>query len=63
MLDDPEELYNYLDIVFTRGMLTDETRDILRTFIDSQPDWVDEWLRARGVLMLLLMSPDYTILK
>ncbi len=63
MVDDPEELYNYLDIVFTRGQLTDETRASLRTFFDSQPNWVEDWLKVRGVMNLLLVSPDYTILK
>lgn len=63
MMEDPEELYNYLDIVFTRGQLTDDTRATLRTFVDDQPNWVDDWLKVRGVMNLLLISPDYTILK
>jgi len=61
--EEPEELYNYLDILFTRGQLTDRTRGFLREFIDEQPDWVDNNRKLRGVLMLLLLSPDYTILK
>lgn len=63
LIDDPEALYNYLDIVLTRGMLTDETRAELRSFVDEQPDWVDDYSKVRGVLYLLGLSPDFTILK
>ena len=63
LVEEPEELYNYLDILFARGQLTDSTRAILREFVDEQPDWVDAQRRLRGVMMLLLISPDYTILK
>lgn len=63
LVEDPEELINYLDIVFTRGQLTGETRATLRTFLDDLPSWVDSERRVRGVINLLLMSPDYTILK
>lgn len=63
LASEPESLYNYLDVLFTRGQLTDKTRNILREFVDEQPDWVDDYRKMRGTMMLLLMAPDYTILK
>ncbi len=60
---DPEELINFLDIMFTRGQLSDRLRTDLRAFINDQPAWVDGYTLSAGVIFLILSSPDYAILK
>lgn len=63
MLADPEDLINYLDLVLTRGQLSDRMRNNIRTFMDEQPAWVDDETLIRGVIFLFLSTPDYAILK
>ena len=63
MLADPEDLINHLDLVFTRGQLSDRMRNNIRNFMDEQPAWVDEETLIRGVIFLFLSTPDYAILK
>ncbi len=62
---EPEKLINELDIRYTHGQLTDETRSILRTAIEGVPlSWSDvEWKRTRLALYLLFISPDYNIMR
>lgn len=61
--ENPEDLYNYLDILFTRGHLSDRQRESLRDFVNDQPNWVDNWDKTRSLIFLMMISPDYTIRK
>lgn len=63
MLEDPEAVFNYLDIVLMQGRMTDDLRNELRTFVAEQPNWVSDSRKVRGVLFLMMISPEYTILK
>ena len=62
-LTDPEELYNYMDLVFARGGLTDREREGFRAFINDQPQWTTDWHKVRGILFQMLISPDFTVVK
>ena len=63
LADDPEEVINRLDILFTHGQLSDTTRSIIRDAMDPM-DWngAEIW-RVRMALYLILISPDYAVLK
>jgi len=63
LMPDPESVYNYLDVVFLRGAMTDRLRNELRTFVNEQPNWVDDRYKARGVLFLVMISPEFAVLK
>jgi len=63
MMSDPEAVYNYLDVVFLRGTMTDRLRTNLREFEAGQADWVSDWRKIRGLIFLVLISPEYAILK
>ena len=67
MVREPEVLLNYLDKVYTHGQLTDDTREIIKTAVNSL-DW--PWdreaeldFKARLALYLFFISPDYAIFK
>jgi len=62
-VEDQEAFYNYLDIVLLHGNMTDRLRGELRQFVDNQPNWVDDYRKVRGVIFLVMISPEYTILK
>ena len=57
----PEDLINHLDIVYTKGQLSDHTRNVMRDFVEDSPSWPEDLQMARTLLYLLLISPDYTI--
>ena len=60
---DPEVLVNHLDRVFTHGALSEQTRTIIKEAIEPFI-WGDyRYDRARLALYLILISPDYAILK
>lgn len=59
---DPEALINQLDIIFTHGQLTDETRTIIRDAITPLNN-NNNWERTRLALYLILISPDYNIVR
>jgi len=61
MVENPEALLNYLDILYTHGQLTDETRSFIKEAIS--PLAPDEWQVVRNAIYLLLISPDYKIQK
>jgi uncharacterized protein (DUF1800 family) len=67
MAKDSEVLINYLDKLFTHGLLSDETRQVIKTAIDpitgSDPEIDYMFYRVKMALYLVLISPDYTILK
>ncbi len=61
--DTPERVLNELDILFTHGQLTDETRTIIRDSMDPLIWGEYQRDRVRLALYLLLVSPDYNIRK
>jgi uncharacterized protein (DUF1800 family) len=60
---DPEVLINRLDLLFTHGMLSNRTRQIIKDAITPliSDDYRQD--RTRLALYLILISPDYNILK
>ncbi|HIP48507.1 MAG TPA: DUF1800 domain-containing protein [Lutibacter sp.] len=64
---DPEVLINHLDKLFTSGLLSQETREIIRDAITpiqgSDPDIDYMYYRVKMALYLLFISPDYAIQK
>lgn len=65
---DSEVLINQLDKLFTHGQLSNETKQLIINAIDPIVNgWNDDFqytdLRVKMALYLLLISPDYTILK
>jgi uncharacterized protein (DUF1800 family) len=60
---DPEALVNHLDLLYTYGTLSDRTRNIIKSAIS--PMIYNEYRESRAELALYLMmiSPDYVILK
>jgi len=61
VVENPEALLNYLDILYTHGQLTDETRGYIKEAIS--PMAPDEWEVVRNAIYLLMISPDYKIQK
>jgi len=65
IIQDPEAYVNWLDKRFTYGMMTDETRAIVRraqmSFTESEPSYQD-WRVLQG-LYLTLISPDYAVFR
>ncbi len=65
IIQDPEAYVNWLDKRFTYGMMSDETRAIIRRaqmhFNEDEPSY-QEW-RVRQGLYLTLISPDYAVFK
>ena len=70
--DDPAAVVDRLDLMFTNGMMSETTRNIvLQAIIDIDSDWgyweeledeSKEWI-LRFAAYLVLISPDYNILK
>lgn len=62
---DAEVLINQLDVLFTRGMLSQHTKNTITNAINSFPETRLNYLndRVQIAIYLLLVSPDYTILK
>ena len=65
---DSEVLINQLDKLFTRGQLSEDTKQIIVTAVDGiTRGWNDDTtqadLRVKMALYLLMISPDYVILK
>ncbi len=64
---DSEVLVNQLDKLFTRGQLSQQTREAIITAVDpitgSNPDTDYDFYRVKMALYLILISPDYAILK
>lgn len=60
---DPEVLVNRLDVLLTHGQLTDRTRKIIKDGIGQlvYNDYREE--RVRLALYLIMISPDYAILR
>ncbi len=60
---DPEVLINRLDILFTHGMLSDRTRQIIKDAITPLISDNYRYNRTRLALYLIMISPDYAIMK
>lgn len=64
---DSEVLINQLDKLFTHGLLSHETRQIIKDAIDpingTEPDIDYMFYRVKLGLYLILISPDYAIIK
>ncbi|MEM9721199.1 MAG: DUF1800 family protein [Bacteroidota bacterium] len=60
--EDPGALMDYLDIVLTHGQLSEASRTIIQNSIEVIPQEALE-IRVRLAIYLIMISPDYTILK
>ncbi|MEN0005587.1 MAG: DUF1800 family protein [Bacteroidota bacterium] len=60
LIDDTAALLNYLDILLANGMLTDTTKAIIGNAINQLQEPGE---RLKLALYLILISPDYVILK
>jgi len=60
---DPEVLINRLDMLFTHGSLSQRTRGIIKEAISKliNDDYRED--RVRLALYLVMISPDYNIMK
>ena len=60
---DPEVLVNRLDMLFTHGSLSQRTREIIKDAITRLINNDYRYDRVRLAMYLLLISPDYNIMK
>ncbi len=60
---DPEVLVNRLDMLFTYGTLSDRTRQIIKDAITPLISGNYRYDRTRLALYLLMISPDYNVMK
>jgi Protein of unknown function (DUF1800) len=60
---DPEVLVNRLDVLFTHGMLSEHTREIIKDAITPMISGDYRQDRVRLALYLVMISPDYAIMK
>ncbi len=60
---DPEVLINRLDVLFTHGMLSDRTRQIIKDAITPMISNNYRNDRTRLAMYLIMISPDYAIMK
>ena len=58
----PQELMDYLDIVLTHGQLSATSRQTIQNAIQTIPASEPE-VRARLAIYLIMISPDYSIIK
>ncbi len=59
-----DAILDYLDVVMTHGQLTDRTRGIIKETIDANSTSLTQLgYRVRLATYLILISPDYNILK
>jgi len=63
MMEEPEAVLNYLDVVFLRGTMSDALRNELRVFEREQPNWVSDSRKVRGLVFIVMISPEYAVLK
>ncbi len=60
---DPEVLINRLDVLFTHGMLSERTRQVIKDAITPLISDNYRYNRTRLALYLMMISPDYAIMK
>lgn len=63
MARDPEVLVNRLDMLFTYGMLSEHTRQLIKDAITPIINGNYRYDRVRLALYLMMISPDYAIMK
>ena len=61
--EDNEGMIHVLDILFTHGQMSDQTRGVIRRAIAKLPGNRLAKVRAQLALYLTMISPDYTIIK
>ena len=60
LANDDAALINYLDILLANGLLTDPTKAIIQNAISQLSEPMD---KLRMAAYLIMISPDYAILK
>lgn len=60
---DPEVLVNRMDVLFTHGMLSNSTRQIIKDAITPLINDNYRYDRVRMALYLMMISPDYAIMR
>jgi len=60
LINNTPELINYLDILLANGLLEDDTKVIISDAVNQLSDPNE---KLRMALYLILISPDYAILK
>ncbi|MEO6130249.1 MAG: DUF1800 domain-containing protein [Saprospiraceae bacterium] len=60
---DPETLVNRLDMIFTHGSLSQRTRDLIKEAIEPLHEGDFRQDRVRLAMYLMVISPDYTVMK
>lgn len=63
MARDPEVLVNRLDMLFTYGMMSEHTRQLIKDAVTPMIDGNYRYDRVRLALYLTMISPDYAIMK
>lgn len=56
-----ENYIHYLDIEFTNGKMSDHLRMTIRQFDEECPEWVSDEIKAKYIIYLVMISPDFTI--
>ncbi len=59
----PEEMLNYFDILYCYGQMSDATRKIIRERAVGFTNGNYQYNRTRLIMYLLLLSPDFTVMK
>jgi hypothetical protein len=64
MASEPDRIIRELDIVFSHGQLTDETRDLIRAQVSALTNNGDaDWERIRLAMFIFFISPDFVIMR
>lgn len=65
MAEDPETLINYFNVLLVHGRLSEETRANIKNAMDQLPSTRDDYreLRTEICLYLIMISPDYVVIK
>ncbi len=65
MAEDPETLINHFDVLMVHGRLSTETRETIKTAMLQIPNnWDDYQMRRVQIcLYIIMISPDYVVLK
>ncbi|MEO1576972.1 MAG: DUF1800 domain-containing protein, partial [Pseudomonadota bacterium] len=61
LTDDPEALLDRLDVLFTAGTLSPQTRDAIAEALRELDPLAAPELTLRTALYLILVSPDYSV--
>ncbi|MBT8229846.1 MAG: hypothetical protein KJO50_06255, partial [Bacteroidia bacterium] len=60
LISNPDAMIDYLDILLANGLLTDQTKDIIKDAIHQLNKPTD---KLRMATYLIMIAPDYAILK